>query len=160
MALDYAITRASRVASLSLLSPAGIGARKSLFMLKGGVMLLLGKFGVRRALSAATGRTPLPPAVAQYITLIFEHFRPRREAPPIRSDAELRSLSMPVQVIVGANDAMLDARQTRDRATRLIPRAEVTFIDDAGHMLPAQTSRIDEFIARAWSLGAERAART
>jgi pimeloyl-ACP methyl ester carboxylesterase len=146
-ALDYAVRRPARVTSLSLLSPAGIGARKRLFMLKAGLMLLAGKRGVKRALSAAAGNAPVAAPVAQYITLIFENFRPRREAPPIRTDTELSALSMPLQVIVGANDAMLHAAQTRDRISRLVPHAEVTFLSDAGHMLPPQTGRISAFLA-------------
>ena len=148
LALDYACRRPGRVTALSLLSPAGIGARKQLFMMKAHVMLLLGRFGVRRAMSATAGTSPVATPLAQYLTLIFENFRPRREAPPMRSDAELRALAMPVQVIVGANDAMLHATQTRDRITRLVPHAEVTFIDDAGHLLPPQTTRVAEFLRR------------
>jgi pimeloyl-ACP methyl ester carboxylesterase len=107
IALDYAIRRPARVASLSLLSPAGIGARRQLFMFKAMVMLAFGKVGVRKALASALGTGPIPAPVEQYLTLIFENFRPRREAPPLRTDGELRALSMPVQVILGANDAEL-----------------------------------------------------
>ena len=66
---------------------------------------------------------------------------------------------MPVQVIVGAHDAMLHAGQTSDRSTRLIPHAEVTCLEDAGHMLPPQTTRIDEFLARVWSTNVAGSAR-
>jgi pimeloyl-ACP methyl ester carboxylesterase len=152
MALAYAVTRPTRVASLSLLSPAGIGARKASFVLKAAVMLMAGKGGVARALSAASGRkTPVAAPVAQYVTLIFENFRPRRQAPPLFSDADLLRLSMPVQVVVGANDAMLHARHTRDRVTRLLPRAEVACIEGAGHMLPPQTGAIADFLSRTWA---------
>jgi pimeloyl-ACP methyl ester carboxylesterase len=81
--------------------------------------------------------------------LIFRNFRPRREAPPIFTDAELRALSLPMQIVVGANDAMLHATQIRDRVTRLLPHAELTWLDDAGHMLPGQTARVADFLARA-----------
>jgi len=148
IALDYAVNRPARVDSLSLVSPSGIGGRKQLFMLKAVFMLMLGKVGVRTAMSATAGKTPVPAPLARYLTLIFENFRPRREAPPIRTDDELQALSMPVQVIVGANDAMLHSGQTRDRITRLLPRAEVTFIDGAGHFLPPQTARISAFLAQ------------
>jgi pimeloyl-ACP methyl ester carboxylesterase len=151
LALDYAARRPARVTSLSLLSPAGIGARRKLFMIKGVVMLLLGKVGVSRALSSAVGKTPIPAPVAQYMKLIFENFRPRRELLPVRTDGELKALSMPMQVIVGRNDAMLHAAQTRDRLARLVPHAEVTFLEDAGHMLPPQTDRVSAFLARVWS---------
>jgi pimeloyl-ACP methyl ester carboxylesterase len=148
LALEYAVKRPSRVASLSLMSPAGIGRRKQLFMIKAGVMLLLGRTGIRKAFSSASGKTSVPPALAQYITLIFENFRPRREAPPIRSDAELRALSMPVQVIVGGRDAMIHTRDTADRIRRHMSHAELIVLEDAGHMLPPQTARVGEFLSR------------
>ena len=151
MALDYAVRRPARVASISLLSPSGIGRRKKLFMLKAGVMLLFGKRGIEKALAAAVGKVPLATPMAQYVQLIFQNFRPRREAPPLRSDEELRALSVPIQVIVGMNDAMLDAGHTRDRVRRLVPRAELTCLEGTGHMLPPQTSRVGEFLAMVWS---------
>ncbi len=148
VALDYAVRRPARVMSLSLLSPAGIGARKASFMLKAMLLLMLGKVGVSKALTAAAGKKPVPSPVTQYMKLIFENFRPRREAPPIIGDAELQALRMPVQVIVGANDAMLHPQQTRDRVSRLLPHAELVFLEDAGHMLPPQTARVAAFLSR------------
>jgi len=148
LALGYAVKRPTRVASLTLLSPAGIGARKKLFMVKAMVMLMLGKRGVDKAWSAASGKAPIAGPMADYVRLIFENFRPRREAPPIFTDAELRALSLPIQVVVGADDAMLHATQTRDRVTRLLPQAEMIWLDGAGHMLPPQTTRVADFLAR------------
>ena len=149
VALDYAVRRPVHVMSLSLLSPAGIGARKASFMLKAMLLLMFGKVGVSKALTAAAGKKPPASSpVAQYMKLIFENFRPRREAPPIVGDADLKALTMPVQVIVGANDAMLHAQQTRDRVSRLLPDAELTFLEDAGHMLPPQTARVAAFLSR------------
>ena len=148
LALLYSVHRPRRLMSLSLLSPAGIGARKRLFMWKVGLLLLLGKTGIRRAFKAAGGNAATAPAVAKYMTLIFENFRPRHEAPPIFTDAELRALSFPVQVIVGAKDTMLNARDTEARVRRLLPEADLTVIDDAGHMLPSQTARVANFLRR------------
>lgn len=163
IALDYAVRRPARVASLSLLSPAGIGARRRLFMLKAMVMLAFGKIGVRKALPSALGTESIPAPIKQYLTLIFENFRPRREAPPLRTDRELRALSMPVQVILGANDAMLKSAETRERLRRLVSQAEITWLPDAGHMLPPQTARVADFLntaprARAASSSAETGA--
>lgn len=149
LALGYAVKRPTRVASLTLLSPAGIGARKKLFMAKAMLMLLLGRRGVHKAWSAASGKAPPAGPLADYVRLIFENFRPRREAPPIFTDAELRALSLPIQVVVGVDDAMLHATQIRDRVTRLLPQAEMIWLDGAGHMLPPQTTRVTDFLARA-----------
>jgi pimeloyl-ACP methyl ester carboxylesterase len=117
-------------------------------MAKAMLMLLLGKRGVDKAWSAASGKAPIAGPMADYVRLIFQNFRPRREAPPIFTDAELRALSLPIQVVVGADDAMLHATQTRDRVTRLLPQAEMIWLDGAGHMLPPQTTRVADFLAR------------
>jgi pimeloyl-ACP methyl ester carboxylesterase len=155
IALDYAVRRPARVVSISLLSPAGIGARKQMFMVKAVLLLLFGKLGVRKAFASASGQREVPAALAQYTTLIFENFRPRREAPPLRTDAELRALTMPMQVVLGGNDAMVHTDRTRDRLQRLVPHANVTFLDKEGHFLPPQTARVCEFLA-----GASRARTT
>jgi pimeloyl-ACP methyl ester carboxylesterase len=149
LALAYAVKRPTRVASLTLLSPAGIGARKQLFIVKAALMLMFGKRGIDKAWSAASGKAPLAGPLAEYMRLIFANFRPRLDAPPVFTDAELRALSMSIQVVVGANDAMLHATQIRDRVTRLLPHAELIWLDDAGHMLPPQTARVADFLARA-----------
>jgi pimeloyl-ACP methyl ester carboxylesterase len=82
LALGYAVKRPARVASLTLLSPAGIGARKTSFMVKAALMLMLGKRGVDKAWSAASGKAPLAGPLAEYMRLIFQNFRPRFEPPP------------------------------------------------------------------------------
>jgi pimeloyl-ACP methyl ester carboxylesterase len=148
LALEYAVKRPPRVLSLSLLSPAGITPRRPLFIWKAALMLLFGKRGVRRAFAAAAGKDQLPPPVVRYMTLIFENFRPRREAPPVRTDRELAALSMPVQVVLGAKDAMLDSARTRDRLRRLVGHADIAWVEEAGHLLPPQTMRVADFLGQ------------
>ena len=63
---------------------------------------------------------------------------------------------MPVQVIVAANDSMLHAAQIPDRVARLIPHADLTVIEDAGHMLPPQTTRVSAFLTSAVAEIADR----
>jgi pimeloyl-ACP methyl ester carboxylesterase len=157
LALAYAVKRPERVASLTLLSPAGIGARKQIFMLKAMLMLMFGRRGIRRASSAALGKAAAGPA-AEYVRLIFENFRPRREAPPLFADTELCALKGALQVIVGADDAMIHARQTRDRVTRLAPNADMLFLEGVGHMLPPQTARVADFLAKVWTTDRARRA--
>ena len=66
---------------------------------------------------------------------------------PIRSDAELASLQMPVQVIVGGKDVLLRSTETRDRIAQLVPHAEVTYLAEEGHVLPPQTNAIAAFLS-------------
>ena len=79
--------------------------------------------------------------------LRFRHFRPRMEPVPIRTDAELAGLTMPVQVIIGGRDVMLRSEETRDRMQRLVPGVRIIFLPDEGHIVGAQTRPIAEFLA-------------
>ena len=145
LALDYAVRRPERVAALSLISPSGIGSQNQLFMLKAGLLLLLGKWGLRKSFKAATGSNAPSPA-ATFVMTIFQHFRPRMERIPIRTDAELAALKMPIQVAVGGNDAMIRSKETRDRMKRLVPHADVVYLEREGHILPRQTAAIVAFL--------------
>ena len=66
---------------------------------------------------------------------------------PLRTDAELATLRMPVQVIVGGKDVLIRSQETRERIERLVPQAHLTFLEEAGHILPPQTAAIAAFLA-------------
>ena len=149
LALDYAVRRPARVSALSLISPSGIGSVNQLFMVKAGLLLLLGKWGLRKSFKAAAGTRAMPSAAAAFVTTIFQHFRPRMERIPICTDAELAGLKMPLQVVIGGNDAMIRSRETRDRIMRLVPHADVVYLEGEGHFLPSQTATIGAFLRAA-----------
>jgi pimeloyl-ACP methyl ester carboxylesterase len=153
LALEYAIRRPHRVAALSLLSPSGVGSQKRAFMLKAGVLLLLGEWGRRRALRMVAGRRTLPREVADPLLLRFRHFRPRMEPMPIRTDVELAGLSMPVQAIVGGRDVMLRSNETRDRIQRHVANARVTYFENEGHIVGTQGSAVASFVREALARG-------
>ena len=146
LALEYATKRPARVASLSLISPSGVGAQNRVLLLKAGLLLMLGPWGLRRRCSwsrdghAAARDQPMRAAAA------VRHFRPRMDTLPIRTDAELASLTMPVQLIVGGQDALLRSDATRDRILRCVPLLQLTYLENDGHILPRQTERIAEFL--------------
>jgi pimeloyl-ACP methyl ester carboxylesterase len=147
LALEYAVKRPERVASLSLLSPSGIGAQNRLFLVKAGLLLMLGPWGLRKALRLVAGRTSLLREATDSLMLRFQHFRPRMEPLPIRTDEELAALEMPVQVIVGANDALIRSKETRDRMKRCAPpNLHLAYLEREGHILPPQTGAIAEFL--------------
>lgn len=146
LALEYAVNRPQRVASLSLISPSGVGAQKRLFLLKAAVLLMLGEPGRRRALRVVTGRADLPREIAEGLILRFQHIRPRMEPIPLRTDAELARLRMPVQVIAGGRDVMLQSSETRERMQRHVPNVQVIFLENEGHIVGRQTPAIISFI--------------
>jgi pimeloyl-ACP methyl ester carboxylesterase len=157
LALDFAIRRPNRVALLSLISPSGIGGQNHWLLLKVGVLGLFGRWGLVKSFELVAGRTDaLPKPILDALLVVFRHFRPRMGRIPRFTDADLAGLSMPVQVIVGSEDALLNSKETRNRVERCIPNASVIFIENAGHILPPQTATVAEFLNRTGHVNAYR----
>jgi pimeloyl-ACP methyl ester carboxylesterase len=146
LGLEYAVKRPARVASLSLMSPSGVGAQNVATLVKAGLLMKLGPWGLRRALTLVTGRGAVPEEIADSLILRFRHFRPRMDALPIRSDEELARLTMPVQLIVGGRDTLLRSSETRDRMARCVPSLRLSYLENEGHILPRQTATIASFL--------------
>lgn len=146
LAVDYAVRRPEAVRSLSLISPAGIGGQNHVLLVKAGILLMLGTWGRTRALRLVAGSGQVPKPVEEFILAIFRHFRPRMERLPIRSDEELAGLAMPVQLIVGRNDAMIRSAETRDRMERLVEDLHVTWLESDGHLMGSQAARVMSFL--------------
>jgi pimeloyl-ACP methyl ester carboxylesterase len=91
------------------------------------------------------GSEELPEEFIEYIALIIKHFKPRRTIPTF-GDETLRGLTAPIMVVIGERDAMLDAVQTRQRVSDLIPEAEIVTLPAGGHVPPDQTPRIMAFL--------------
>lgn len=149
MAVDYAIRRPDRVDRLALLCPGGIGRQKAGFAFRALLLLLLGERGRRRVLDLVMGEAPSGGGHATYLgyaSQISRHFRPRRERLPVFGDEALAGLTMPVLVIVGGRDVMLDSRDTERRVRRLVRHASVRFLPDAPHGLRGQSEPILAFL--------------
>jgi pimeloyl-ACP methyl ester carboxylesterase len=151
LATDYATRRPERVERIALICPAGIGRQKN-FLLKAAPLMLLGPWGTRKMREMVFGPAPkqLPDAVLPLIELmglIGREFRPRVVNIPVIPDADLARLTMPALAIVGGRDALINSAETRDRLTRLVPRAEVVFVPEGRHFLPGQTARVGAFLA-------------
>jgi pimeloyl-ACP methyl ester carboxylesterase len=146
LAIDYAVRRPARVRSLSLISPSGLGRQNTALLMKAAVLLQLGEWGRRRALRLVTGPDDVPKEVTEFVLAIFRHFRPRMERLPLRTDGELAALSMPVQLIVGSRDRMIRSPETRERMERIVKDLHVTWLENDGHMLGGQASRVLDFL--------------
>jgi pimeloyl-ACP methyl ester carboxylesterase len=165
LALDYATRRPERVERVALLCPGGVGRQRASFAWKVLPLLLLGGWGRRRAMQVALGpdsttATPAEQAVADYVSLIFAHFRPRWDKLPRFDDERLARLAMPVLAILGARDAMLDSADTARRLQRAVPHASICLLPDAGHLIRGQTARILEFLRSGAVLGPGAGARS
>ncbi|NLE78755.1 MAG: alpha/beta fold hydrolase [Rhodococcus sp.] len=153
LTLDYAIRRPHRVSRMSLFCPMGVGKQKSGFLLATILLTPFGKWGQRKALSRTLGselsRMPADrfTATSDQIRLVSKHFR-YRTGFPIFTDENLRGLTMPIQVVVGDEDAMVDSAETASRLTSATPHAEVQVLPRIGHLLPSRPEHELEFLTR------------
>lgn len=149
IALDYGLRRPGRVERLVLYCPGGLGRTRPSFAAKMLVLLALGGWGRRRALTAVGAGAQTPPQILAYLEAIFTHFRPRHETLPVFSDEALAGLKAPVLLIVGGKDAVLDSRESRERLARAAPHAQIIHLPEAGHFLPSQAEPVLAFLEAA-----------
>ena len=149
LGLDFAIRRPDRVASLFLIAPSGIGRQNHVLLLKVGILGLFGRRGLLKSLELVCGgAATLPQPMVDALLVVFRHFRPRMERIPRFTDADLAGLSIPVQVVVGSDDALLNSHETRERVERCVRNGSVVYLEHAGHVLPPQTANVTEFLER------------
>ena len=155
-ALKFAVAQPERVENLILLTPAGLVPDKPSFMLKAIPLLLLGQWGGKRLNRIVLGKQPMSAEVEAAMLLIMTHFKPRIGAIPIFSDLELQRLTMPVLLLVGAQDALRDGQKMVDRLQKLAPRLTASIIPEAGHALVNTTERILTFLHSTAPVGGSR----
>lgn len=148
LATDYAIRRPSRVKRLVLRAPGGIGRQRYGAVLAAAALMPFGDRGIRRALRIALGPGEVPGAVLDYMLLIYRNYRPRRDTLPVFSDDDLRAITAPLLVMLGACDRMLDSHDTAARLNRLLPDASVHLRGGAGHGLLDDGRAVHAFLNR------------
>ena len=88
----------------------------------------------------------MPEIIIKFQILIGKNFNTRKEPIPIFSDEELRRLTMPVFLFVGAKDIMLHSMETADRMKKLVPNARINVLPEGGHSIINLTDEILEQI--------------
>lgn len=147
LALDYATRRPQRVNRLVCLCPGGIGRQKLGWLPKALLLRLFGRWGQRKALESVAGLgMPEARSFLDYMALIQREFRPRTQRLPVFSDEALSTLTMPTLIIVGERDAMLDSRETAQRARRCLPSVTVHVLPGVGHSVIGQTESVLAFL--------------
>ncbi|TDC47211.1 alpha/beta fold hydrolase [Micromonospora sp. KC207] len=147
LAVDYATRRPGRVERLVCLCPGGIGRQKYGWLLPALLYRPFGAWGRRRTLMTVAGlnRTGLGPVV-DYMDTIHRHFHPRTEKLPVFTDDALARLTMPVLVVVGERDALLDSRDTVRRLEHAVPHADVRLLPGVGHSIIGQGETVLAFL--------------
>jgi pimeloyl-ACP methyl ester carboxylesterase len=152
IALDYGTRRPARVERLSLSCPMGIGRQKKGFLLKALLLNPLGRRGRRKTVTGmlGSGLSTMEPEVAamvvEEVLFVAENYRYRIGELPVFDDEALRRLSMPVHVLVGELDVMVDSVGTKRRLEAAAPHAMVRLLPGVGHFIPAQPAAELEFL--------------
>jgi pimeloyl-ACP methyl ester carboxylesterase len=86
--------------------------------------------------------------MAEFVSLVFANFRPRRGKLLVFGDEKLPTLTMPLMAVVGGRDVLLDSQRTQSRLAKSVPQADIKLIAEAGHLIRGQTSAILDFLNR------------
>jgi pimeloyl-ACP methyl ester carboxylesterase len=148
-ALKFAVSQPERVRALVLLSPGGIVPDKLSFVVRALPLLLLGRWGIKRINRMVLAGQSVPAEVEEAMTVLMTHFKTRVGVLPIFSDAELRRLTMPVQLLMGGRDALRDAEKITARMKPLVPHLTATILPEAGHALVNTQAHVLSFLAAA-----------
>ena len=140
LALNLAIRRPSRVASAVLLDPVGIGELHVLRFVLWGAPVLLGALApapVRQWMARRLRMPLLEDKRAIRLALYGQINHPPRIPRLLPfTDDELRSITVPIAVLVGDKTEPFDANELIHRAKTLIPQAKVKRVPNAGHAFP------------------------
>ncbi|MFE6307995.1 alpha/beta fold hydrolase [Nocardiopsis sp. NPDC057823] len=146
-ALDHAVRRPGRVERLALVCPGGIGRQTPLRLASALAWTPFGRWGRLRSVRAVLGlHEPRYAPLVEEVAAAFGEFRPRTETLPVFSDADLRSLDMPVKAVMGDRDLMLDSADTARRLRAHVPHAEVTVLPGVGHAVIGQGPAVLDFL--------------
>jgi pimeloyl-ACP methyl ester carboxylesterase len=153
LALDFAARQPSRVDRMALIVPGGIGRQRVGFLFKVLPLMLLGDWGRKKALDLVVGGRQSSSADARgqqsyrnFMALVQRHFRPRMERLPIFCNEALHKLTMPVLVVLGAKDVILDSADTKRRLEEHAPSAEICFLAEVGHGVFGERERMFRFL--------------
>ena len=160
LALDYATRNPERIERLALLAPAGIGRQKN-FLLSTLPLLFLGEWGARLIRERIFGPppvnvTPEGRRFAEFLQLVLDNFRPRIVQIPVLDDAALRRLAMPVLIMLGGKDVLLDSLDTQRRAEHNISEAIVHLDPEGFHLIRNRAKPILDFLRGSITTAADR----
>ncbi|WP_288446728.1 alpha/beta hydrolase [uncultured Chryseobacterium sp.] len=148
LAVKFAARYPEKVSKLVILSPGGIVKTKLSFVLKAIFFSLLGAAGKRKINKLITGSQKIDQPVLDFMNLMQSSVDARIDKEYIFSDEELKSMTMPVFFIGGADDAVRDSRQIKERLEGLLPDFECYIDPDKGHVLIGLADTINDFLLR------------
>ncbi len=132
--------RPKRLVSLTLIEPAGaierIPARFIAGMVLRGLGVLISRdkpAAVERLNRWMNGDVDLTDAQVEMLEAAMGSFRQKLPNPQRLDDDQLRRITVPTLLLIGADTKLYDPTRVRDRALTLVPAANVEIIPNAGH---------------------------
>ena len=77
----------------------------------------------------------MPQVIVDFINLILSGFNPISEELPQYSGEEVERLKMPLLMVAGVEDEMLDAPGAAEYLRKYAPQAEIHLLEHTGHMI-------------------------
>lgn len=145
LAIKFSISYPEMLSKLVLLCPSGVGPQKKSFIFKAIAYGVLGEKGIDKLYYKVNGNQQIPEEILKYQKLIGKSFNYRKETIPVFSDNELKLLTMPTVLFVGAKDIMLHSDKTARRLGNLLPHAQINISPKAGHSNVNDVNKIIEW---------------
>jgi pimeloyl-ACP methyl ester carboxylesterase len=139
LALNQALRSPKRLATISLVEPAGfqkVGARFFLWAIACGFASIAPAPIRRRAARWLRMSTVDDLEMRRLAMLSYRKFRPRLPKETSPTDDELRSITTPTLLLLGEKSELHDARRVLARTRALMPALEGEIVPRAGHSLP------------------------
>lgn len=132
MSLKFATAYPERVSKLILIASAGLAPVKTQFLEN--VKDTKQDDGTVPITSDIIGELNIPKEVLEFMNLIAQSYNPIQEL-PLFNDEELLKLNMPIAFIDGEDDVIINAKQSIQRLSSLIPSAKTYLIPNCGHVI-------------------------
>ncbi|GAA3098195.1 alpha/beta fold hydrolase [Streptosporangium carneum] len=129
-----------RVAALTLVDPGGFAPLPRRFIrwaLAGAIASMLPRT-LRHRMAGVVDNGVLREDGLMRLMRVGWSFRRRLPIPPAYTDEQIRELTVPVQVLLGARSALLDAQAVAARLAGIVPSWRVEIVPGTGHGLPVE----------------------
>ncbi len=146
MALKFTTAYPERVSRLALIASAGLAEIRPQFLSNVAQTEQMG--GTVPVDPAIIGENDIPKEVLAFMHLIVESYNPIQHL-PVLTDGQLQQLNMPVLFIDGEDDVIIDAGQSAQRLSQLLPSAEIHLLKKCGHVVTNSIEYIIPFLAKA-----------
>jgi pimeloyl-ACP methyl ester carboxylesterase len=143
MSLKFSTSYPARVTKLILIASAGIAPVHQQFLQN--VKDSRQDDGTVLITADVIGESNIPKEVIEFMNLIAQSYNPIQEL-PLFDDGQLLKLNMPVVFIDGEDDVIINAKESAQRLSRLIPSAQTMLIQNCGHSITNVIDYIQPFL--------------